>query len=80
MLLTLNYKIAKFCNMEIMLIRYVEPDYKMDTLKELGHAQAKALARSIAKVERALFQVSFQAELRGKTEGQFVWTPEIERR
>ena len=65
--------------MEIMLIRYVEPDYKMDTPTELGHAQAKSGEEHSLSRARAVSSF-FQADLRGKTEGQFVWTPEIERR
>ena len=33
--------------MEVMLIRHADPNYKQDTITELGHRQAKALAQSL---------------------------------
>jgi len=37
--------------MRILLIRHADPDYWRDTITEVGHRQAKALAHSLEKVQ-----------------------------
>ncbi|MCX7778193.1 MAG: histidine phosphatase family protein, partial [Armatimonadetes bacterium] len=37
--------------MRILLIRHSEPDYSRDTITEVGHRQAKALANSLEKIQ-----------------------------
>jgi len=44
--------------MEVLLIRHADPDYKKDTITELGHAQAKALARRMKDMRLDFLYVS----------------------
>lgn len=46
-----NLNFGGVAAMRIFLIRHADPDYWRDTITEIGHRQAKALARSLEKVQ-----------------------------
>lgn len=74
--------------MKLLVIRHADPDYENDTLTELGHRQAKALAARLAQegldriysspLGRARATAGYTAELVGKEIEIEPWTQELD--
>jgi probable phosphoglycerate mutase len=74
--------------MKLLIIRHADPDYENDTITELGHAQAKALAARLAgegldriyssPLGRARRTAEYTAELLGREIVIESWTRELE--